>query len=57
MMSHWIWSLLVAALVAGAAALPGNRAGRERAGAAVYTFLSCILAVFAGGWLMYFIHG
>jgi hypothetical protein len=56
MMPHLLWTLLLAVLVSIAGALPGDRAGRERVAAASYTFLSCILSVFAGSWLMYFIH-
>jgi hypothetical protein len=56
-MPHIIWTLLLAILVSAASALPGNRAHRERLCAAVYTFLSCTITVFAGGWLMYLIHG
>ena len=57
MMPHLLWTLLLAVLVAGAAAMAGDRSGRERLCAGAYTFLSCTLAVFAGSWLMYFIHG
>jgi len=57
MMSHPAWTLLLALLLSGATALPGDRAARERACAAAYTFLSCLLFVVAGGWLMHWING
>ena len=56
-MSHLTYTLLVALLLSGASGLGGDRGGRERAAAAAYTFLSCTLFLFAGGWLMYWIHG
>lgn len=55
-MSHLPLSLLLAALVAGAAAVPGTRHGRERVYVAVYVFVSCIVSTFAVGWLMHVIH-
>jgi hypothetical protein len=57
MISHLTWTLLLTALIAAATALPGDRPTRDRACAAAYTFLSCTLIVFAGSWLMYWIHG
>ena len=57
MMSHLTWTLLLAVLVSGATALPGDRTTRHRACAAAYTFLSCTLIVFGGSWLMFWIHG
>jgi hypothetical protein len=57
MMPHLSFTLLLAVLISAAMALPGDRATRERLCAAAYTFLSCTLTVFAGGWLMYWIHG
>jgi hypothetical protein len=56
-MPHLLWTLLLAVLVSAAAALPGDRAARERLGAGAYTFVACTLTVFAGSWLMYFIPG
>jgi hypothetical protein len=57
MMPHLTWTLLLAVLLSVVTALPGDRTARDRCGAAAYTFLSCTLTVFAGGWLMYWIHG
>ena len=57
MISHPAFTLLLAILIAAATALPGDRAARERLFAAAYTFISCTLIVFAGSWLMYWIHG
>jgi hypothetical protein len=57
MMPHYTWVLLLALLISAITAMAGERATRERLSAAAYTFLSCILTVFAGSWLMYFIHG
>jgi uncharacterized membrane protein len=56
-MPHLIWTLLLAILISTATALPGDRATRERVCAAVYTFASCTVVVFAGSWLMHWIHG
>jgi len=57
MTPHLTFTLLLAVLISAATALPGDRAARQRLGAAAYTFLSCTLTVLAGGWLMYWIHG
>jgi hypothetical protein len=57
MISHLALTLLLSVLVAGATAILGDRPLRDRACAAAYTFLSCTLTVFAGSWLMYWIHG
>jgi hypothetical protein len=57
MMPHLTWTLLLAILISFATALPGDRSARERVYRAAYTFFSCTLAVIAGGWLMYLIHG
>lgn len=56
-MSHFSYTCLAALLVSGAAAFTGNRPLRERAGAAAYTLVSCLLTLVAGSWLMYWIHG
>ncbi len=56
-MSHLAYTLFVALLVSGATALGGDRPLRERTGAAAYTFLSCTFILFAGAWLMSWIHG
>jgi hypothetical protein len=57
MISHLTWTLLLAVLLSAATAMPGDRAARDRLCAAAYTFVSCILMVFAGSWLMHWIHG
>lgn len=57
MISHPAWILLLALLVSAATALTAHRPARERAAAAAYTFLSCTIIVFAGSWLMHWIHG
>ena len=57
MSSHLVLVLLLTMLLSGATALTGDRTARDRACAAAYTFLSCTLIVFAGSWLMYWIHG
>jgi hypothetical protein len=57
MISHPLWILLLTVLLSAVAALSGDRPTRDRACAAVYTLLSCTFFVFAGGWLMYWIHG
>jgi hypothetical protein len=57
MISHLIWTLLLTVLLSAATALPGDRPIRDRACAAAYTFVSCTLIVYAGSWLMFWIHG
>ncbi|HEX3742565.1 MAG TPA: hypothetical protein VHW09_01485 [Bryobacteraceae bacterium] len=56
MISHLTFTLLLTILLSGAAAIHGDRTVRDRACAAAYTFLSCTFFVFAGSWLMYWIH-
>jgi hypothetical protein len=56
-MPHPDFTLLAAALIATGLALLENRSVRQRIYHAVYTFLCCILAVAAGGWFMYLVHG
>jgi hypothetical protein len=57
MISHPVFSLLTAALIATGIALTENRSVRERVNHAIYMFLCCTLAVVGGGWLMFLIHG
>jgi hypothetical protein len=57
MISHLTWTLLLTVLLSAATAMTGDRAIRDRACAAAYTFLSCTFIVFAGSWLMHWIHG
>jgi len=57
MISHLAWTLLLTILISFATAMTADRTARDRACAAAYTFLSCTLIVFAGSWLMYWIHG
>ena len=56
-MPHLPFAFLLAALTAGASALPGVRAPRERACHALYLFFASIAAIAAGSWIMYLIHG
>ena len=56
-MSHFTFTLLMAILISGAVALPGNRSARERVYVATYVFLACLVSAFAGGWFMYLVHG
>jgi hypothetical protein len=56
-MSHLNYTLLMALLISGAVAVPGDRSGRERVYAAAYVFLACLASVFAGGWFMRLVHG
>jgi hypothetical protein len=56
-MPHPIFTLLMAALLSAALALPGNRPRRDRICVAVYTFLCCTAGTVAGSWAMYLIHG
>lgn len=57
MMPHLPFTFLLAALNAGASALPGARATRERLYHAIYLFAMSMAAITAGSWLMYLIHG
>lgn len=57
MISHPVATLLLAALVSLAAALPGDRSRGECVCRAAYTFFTLTATVVAGGWLMYFVHG
>ena len=57
MMPHLPYTFLLAALTAGASALPGATAARERACHALYLFFASIAAIVAGSWIMYLIHG
>lgn len=56
-MSHLSYTLLMALLISGALAVPGDRSASERVYAATYTFLACIVSIFAGGWFMRLVHG
>lgn len=56
-MSHLSYTLLMAVLISGAVALPGNRSARERVYVATYAFLACMVSTLAGGWFMYLVHG
>lgn len=49
--------MLFAILLAAVDALLGKRTSRERLYRAAYVFASCIVAVVAGGWIMFLIHG
>jgi len=56
-MPHLPFTLLLALLISGATACLGNRPTRQRIHHASYVFLSCTIAVLAGSWIMYWIHG
>jgi hypothetical protein len=56
-MSHFMFTLLCAALVAGVTAAMDNRPLRERGWVAARTFVYCVAAVVGGGWLMHAVHG
>ncbi len=57
-MSHFMFTLLCAALVAGVTAAMDNRPPRERGWvAAARIFVYCVAAVVGGGWLMHAVHG
>ena len=57
MMPRLPYTFLLAALTAGASALPGARAARERLFHAIYLFSASVAAIAAGSWIMYLIHG
>jgi hypothetical protein len=56
-MSHPMFTLLCAALVAGVTAAMENWTLRERAWVAARTFVYCLAAVVGSSWLMHAIHG
>lgn len=56
-MPHLIYALLMAVVLGAALALIGKRSLRERLYASAYVFLYCAVALFAGSWAMYWIHG
>jgi len=55
--SHFTYTLFFATLLSAAQALPGERGIRERLSVTGYTFLCFALALVAGSWGMYWIHG
>lgn len=55
-MSHLSFTMLFAALVAGAEALLGSRTLRERFNRAGYLFACAMVTVVVGGWVMFLIH-
>jgi hypothetical protein len=57
MMPHLPFTFLLAALTAGASALPGARAARERLYHALYLFFASVFGIAAGSWIMHLIHG
>ncbi len=46
-----------AILLSAVDAMLGKRKSRERLYRAAYMFASCMVAVLAGGWIMFLIHG
>ena len=56
-MSHPMFTLAASVALAAALAAVEDRTPRERAYVAARVFCGCVLAVFAGGWMMFFIHG
>ena len=56
-MSHLPFTLLLAVLLSVAQALLGRRSLADRLYLATYSFLCCGVAVVAGSWVMYLIHG
>ena len=56
-MNHPAYTLLLALLIAAALSLEGDRPVRQRVYAGIYLFVSAVICVVAGGWLMYWIHG
>ncbi len=57
LMPHLVYTLLFAILIAAVEALLGKRTSRERIHRAAYMFTSSMVAVVAGGWIMFLIHG
>ena len=56
-MSHSMFTLFCAALVAGVTAARENRSMRESGWVAARTFVYCVAAVVGGSWLMHAVHG
>lgn len=56
-MPHFTYTLTAAVLLSAALALLGKRTSRERVDAGIYFFLCCMVATFAGTWMMRLIHG
>jgi len=56
-MTHLTYTILTAAILAGAQSGRGERNRRERVYAATYAWLATLGSVFTGAWLMHFIHG
>lgn len=55
-MPHLIYTLLFAILIAAVEAFLGKRTSRERLYRAAYMFVSCMVAIVAGGWIMFLTH-
>jgi hypothetical protein len=56
-MSHPAYTILFGVLVSGAIGLTGNRTAAGRLYRTTCVFLSCMVTVVAGGWIMFWIHG
>ena len=56
-MSHPLFTLIVALLLAVSMAAVENRSARERLRVAARVFAGCSAAVIGGGWLMRLLHG
>lgn len=56
-MSHPMFTLLVATLLAISTAAVNGRSARQRCRAGARTFAWCVAAIVGGGWLMLLIHG
>jgi hypothetical protein len=56
-MSHPVFTLAVAMLLAGAMAAIEDRTPRERAWVAARFLLFCVAGTVGGSWLMHLIHG
>jgi predicted outer membrane protein len=57
MISHPLFTLLAAVLLAAGLAMAEDRTPRERLYAAARVFAGCAVAVGGGGWVMHWIHG
>ena len=56
-MTHPVFTLLTAVLLAAAMTMLENRAPRERLCVAARFFFWCVASAAGGGWLMRLIHG
>jgi hypothetical protein len=55
-MGHFTYALTLASAISGALALYDRKTARDRMYRGMYLFASFLCAIFAIGWMMYFIN-